>query len=153
MAVIESHEHWIRKAIRLSDEARIRGDEPFGALLVHNDACVLAARNAIHTDHDVTQHAELRLVSKASKRLDHVVVSAATLYTSTEPCAMCAGSIYWAGVPRIVFGLAAATLERMTGGSGLHQPARQVLGAASRRIVIEGPILEDEAARVHEGFW
>lgn len=146
-------ERWIREAIRLASEARERGDEPFGALLVHDGVCVLEARNAVYTDRDITQHAELRLISKASRRLDPVVLSASTLYTSTEPCAMCAGSIYWAGVARMVFGLAATTFEDLTDGTGLHQPSRQVLGAASRSISIEGPILEDEAREVHLGFW
>jgi tRNA(Arg) A34 adenosine deaminase TadA len=149
----KTNEHWIREAIRLASEARNRGDEPFGSLLVHDGVSVLEARNAVNTDRDVTQHAELRLISRASKRLDPAVLSASTLYTSTEPCAMCAGSIYWAGVPRLVFGLAATTFEQITGGTGLHQPSRQVLGAASRLISIDGPILEDEARKVHLGFW
>lgn len=146
-------ERWIREAVRLAAEARQRGDEPFGALLVHDDACVLEARNAVHTDRDITQHAELRLISKAGMMVDPAVVSAATLYTSTEPCAMCAGAMYWADIPKMVFGLAANSLEEMTGGGGLHQPSRQVLGAASRSITIEGPVLEEEARRVHEGYW
>lgn len=146
-------EHWIREAIRLAAEARGRGDEPFGALLVHEGKCLFEARNAINSERDVTQHAELRLISKATKQLDPDLLAAATLYTSTEPCAMCAGAIYWAGVGRVVFGFAAASLEAMTGGTGLHQPSRQVLGAASRRTIIDGPLLGDAARVVHEGFW
>lgn len=146
-------QHWMRSAIRLAGEARDRGDEPFGAVLVYNNSAVLEARNAIHTENDLTQHAELRLVSGASRTLDPAVVTESTVYTSTEPCAMCAGAIYWAGVARIVFGLPAASLEAMTGGSGLHQPSRRVLGAASRRIAIDGPLLEPEARRVHASYW
>lgn len=152
-AVTTADEKWIREAIRLAAEARERGDEPFGALLVYDGAAVLEARNAVNTDRDLTQHAELRLISKASKEIDPAVLAAATLYTSTEPCAMCAGAIYWASIPRMVFGLAASTLESMTDGSGLHQPSRRVLGAASRSTNIDGPVLEHEARRVHDGFW
>lgn len=153
MPMTSSDERWIREAIRLAAEARHRGDEPFGALLVHKHDVVLEARNAVNTEGDLTQHAELRLISKASRSLDPVVMAAATLYTSTEPCAMCAGATYWAGVARIVFGFAAASLEEMTGGDGLHQPSRRVLGLASRRIRIDGPLLESEARTVHEGYW
>lgn len=149
----KTDEYWIRQAIRLAGEARNRGDEPFGAVLVSNDSVVLEARNAIHTENDLTQHAELRLVSAASRRLDPGVVAAATVYTSTEPCAMCAGAIYWSRIARIVFGVAAAGLEEMTGGDGLHQPSRRVLGAASRQITIDGPLLEAEARSVHKGYW
>lgn len=143
----------MREAIRLAGEARERGDEPFGALLVVHGTCILEARNAINTEKDVTQHAELRLISKASRRLDSNDVATATLYTSTEPCAMCSGAIYWSGASHMVFGFPASSLSEMTGGSGLHQPSRHVLGNASRQVTIEGPILENEARAVHEGYW
>ncbi|MDX2344888.1 MAG: nucleoside deaminase [Acidimicrobiia bacterium] len=148
-----SDARWIREAIALAAAARQRGDEPFGALLVHNGESILTARNAITTENDLTQHAELRLISKASKQLDAATVAAATLYTSTEPCAMCAGAIYWSGITRMVFGFSAIALEDMTGGTGLHQPSRRVLGSASHHIDIIGPVLEAEARSVHEGFW
>ncbi len=143
----------MREAIRLAREARDRGDEPFGALLVLESECLLEARNAINTASDLTQHAELRLISKASRRLDPDTLAAATLYTSTEPCAMCSGAIYWSGVSRMVFGLPASSLSEMTGGSGLDQPSRRVLGNASRKVTIEGPVLEDDARGVHDGYW
>jgi len=148
-----SDERWIRESIRLASEARARGDEPFGALLVHDQVAILEARNAVVTEHDLTQHAELRLVSKASRQLTPATLAMATLYTSTEPCAMCAGAIYWAGIPRVVFGFAATSLEEMTGGGGLHQPLDQVLGAASRATIVDGPLLADEARQVHLGYW
>lgn len=148
-----NNEHWIRQAIGLAGAASDRGDEPFGALLVVDDAPILTARNAVNTQDDPTQHAELRLISKASRQFGSTLISASTLYTSTEPCAMCAGAIYWSGISHVVFGLAAASLEAMTGGGGLHQPVRDVLGSASRRILIEGPFLEEEARSVHECFW
>ena len=67
---------WIRVAVALAQQARDRGDEPFGALLVHNGASIMEARNAVNTDRDVTQHAELRLISKASRFLDPAVIAA-----------------------------------------------------------------------------
>jgi tRNA(Arg) A34 adenosine deaminase TadA len=148
-----SHEHWIRRAIELAREARRRGDHPFGAVLVDGDQELASARNAVNTAHDVTQHAELRLVSKASRTVDTELLRRTILYTSTEPCAMCAGAIYWTGISHIVFGLSAAELERTTGGAGLHRSAGDVLGAASTLTRIDGPILEDEAREVHVGFW
>lgn len=149
----DNHEPWLRRAIDLARSARERGDHPFGALLVTDGRAIATARNAVNTDGDVTQHAELRLISKASRTIDPVTLGRATLYTSTEPCAMCCGAIYWAGVRHVVFGFAAAALESMTGGTGLHRSSREVLGAASDGITIEGPILADAARSVHEGFW
>ena len=141
------------RALALAGEARTRGDHPFGALLVVDGREVAAARNAVNTAADVTQHAELRLVSKATRSLDAETVGRSVLYTSTEPCAMCCGAIYWAGIRHVVFGFPADALEAMTGGTGLRQPSRSVLGKASEPTRIEGPVLEAEARAVHEGFW
>ena len=92
-------------------------------------------------------------MSSASRSVPADVVSAATLYTSTEPCAMCCGAIYWAGIRHVVYGFPAARLEEMVGGSGLHRSSRDVLGDATGNVRIEGPILEDAARRVHERYW
>lgn len=146
-------ELWMRQAIGLAHEARDRGDEPFGALLVVNDEVVGTARNAIITTSDLTQHAELRLISKASVALDTGVLAAATLYTSTEPCAMCSGAVYWSGIKRIVFGFPAQALEEMTDGTGLRMPSRMVLSNATRSIRVDGPLLEAEARTAHAGYW
>ena len=135
-------ELWIRRTVQLAQEARDRGDDPFGALLAHNGEVVLEARNAVNTERDITQHAELRLISKASSQLDCAVVAASTLYTSTEPCRMCAGAIYWARVPRVVFGFPASNLRAMSASAS--SPAR---------TSIEGPVLEEVARSVHEGYW
>lgn len=149
----DTHNTWMRRAIALAGEARDRGDEPFGSLLVADGVNVLEARNAIITTDDLTQHAELRLISKASRSLSPLTLAASILYTSTEPCAMCCGAIYWAGVGHVVFGTAGADLEAATGGGGLRRSSREVLGNASRSVLIEGPVLEEEAWTVHEGYW
>ena len=146
-------ERWMIEAIRLAIQARERGDEPFGALLVADDECLLEARNAVNTSGDVTQHAELRLISKASTRLPEATIAAASLYASTEPCAMCCGAIYWAGIRHVVFGFPADRLETMTGGVGIHRSSREILGDATEPVRIEGPVLEEAAVDPHRGFW
>ena len=151
--VVANHDLWMTEAIRLADEARRRGDEPFGALLVSGAESILEARNAVNTLGDLTQHAELRLISKASRQLQAAAVQAATLYTSTEPCAMCCGAIYWAGIKHIVFGYPAQRLEELVGGGGIHRASRDILGDATGAIRIDGPVLEELAAGPHRGFW
>jgi len=146
-------DRWMTEAIRLANEARERGDEPFGALLVADNHSVLEARNAVNTDGDVTQHAELRLIIKAGRQLSPAVVAGTTLYASTEPCAMCCGAIYWAGIRHLVFGFPARRLEEMTGGGGIHRSSHQILSDATGDIRIDGPVLEEEAAGPHRGFW
>lgn len=129
------------RAIDLARQARDRGDHPFGALLVVDRRVVATARNAVNTESDVTQHAELRLVSKATRSLDQETLARSTLYTSTEPCAMCRGAIDWAGIPHVVYGFPAAALSKMTDGSHGHP------------FEMDGPVLENVARQVHEDFW
>ncbi len=136
-----NHEPWIRIAVRLAREARERGDEPFGALLVHGGVSVMEARNAVNTANDITQHPELVLATRARRELDPEIIAEVTMYTSTEPCPMCAGAIYWAGIPKVVYGFPAASLTAMTDGSHGHP------------FEVEGPVLETQARQVHEGFW
>jgi len=148
----------LRRAIDLAALARAHGNHPFGALLADPEGNILAeAENTVITDHDVTGHAETNLVRIVSRTLPAHVLATATLYTSTEPCAMCAGAIYWAGIARVVFGLSEAGLAQMTGADPenptLDLPARTVLGAGQRAIEVSGPLLVAEAAAVHAGFW
>jgi tRNA(Arg) A34 adenosine deaminase TadA len=76
-----------------------------------------------------------------------------TLYTSTEPCPMCAGAIYWTGIGRVVFALPQSGLLRYVANPTLDLPCREVFARGQREIAVAGPFLEDEAGAVHEGFW
>ena len=144
------HEALIRVCLRLATGAQEKGNHPFGALLAENGEILLTAENTVNTDRDCTRHAELNLVSRAVR--DRESLSHSTLYTSTEPCAMCAGAIYWAGIPTVVYGCSAASLGRITGGS-LVIPCREIFSRGKHRVEVIGPVLEAEAMCVHEGFW
>ncbi len=146
------HDYFIREAIALAILARERGDHPFGALLVQDDAVVLTAVNNVITSRDVTHHAELNLIGDASRLFIPAQLGEMILYTSTEPCAMCAGAIFWAGVRTVVYGCSAERLGVIAGG-GLVVPCRHLFGFGDVDTAVIGPILEDEAAQVHEGFW
>jgi tRNA(Arg) A34 adenosine deaminase TadA len=148
----------LRRAIALAATARTKGNHPFGALLADADGRVIAeAENTVVTDRDVTGHAETNLVRIASHRFSPEVLSGATLYTSTEPCAMCSGAIFWAGISRVVYGLSESALDDMitadADGPALALPAHEVLNAGNRHVEVIGPLLVDEAADVHAGFW
>jgi tRNA(Arg) A34 adenosine deaminase TadA len=79
------------------------------------------------------------------------------MYTSAEPCAMCAGAVYWVGIGLVVYGLSEARLKQMTGdhpeNPTLSLPCRTVFAAGQRKVEVVGPLLEDEAAAQHEGVW
>jgi tRNA(Arg) A34 adenosine deaminase TadA len=147
-----NHETFIKLTYDLAKSAQGKGNHPFGALLVVDGQVVLTAENTVTTDSDITRHAEFNLVSAASQKLDRNQLEKSILYTSTEPCAMCSGAIYWAGISNIVFGCSAVTLGNIAGG-GFVVPCRDLLQYGSREIHILGPVLEQLGADIHRGFW
>jgi tRNA(Arg) A34 adenosine deaminase TadA len=153
--VNDADAEYLRRAIAVAQEARRRGDEPFGAVLVDASGIVVAeAGNTEITDRDPTGHAEMNLVRAVARQIDGGVLDGSTLYASTEPCAMCSAAIYWSGIGRVVFGLGSETLLRMVGpADALILPGREVFSRGKRTVLVEGPLLEVEATAVHEGFW
>lgn len=148
----------LRRAIVLADRARAGGNHPFGALLADAEGrIVLEAGNTVGTTRDVTGHAETNLVSAATRRFSSGELPGLTLVTSCEPCAMCSGAIYWSTIGAVVYGLSEKGLLALTGDDPenptLDLPCRVVLGAGQRAIPVTGPLLEDEAAVSHAGFW
>jgi tRNA(Arg) A34 adenosine deaminase TadA len=151
-------EKLLRRAIALAAESRAHGQHPFGAVFADAEGRVLMeAINGFHPDGDGTAHAERLLATRACVELPPDSRAAATLYSSAEPCAMCAGAIYWAGIGRVVFGLSEKRLKAMIGphpeNLTMDLPCRDVFAAGQRRIAVEGPLLEEEAAVAHQGFW
>ncbi len=146
----------LRLAFAVARRAREHGNHPFGALLADGQGNVLLeAENTVNTDHDCTGHAELNLMRLASQRFSAETLSRCTLYTSTEPCPMCAGSIFWGGVGRVVYALSEEGLYAMTGDSPdkLPLPCRDVFARGGRPVEVLGPAIEEEARQVHVGFW
>ena len=153
------HEHFLRLSFDIARKAGEDGEHPFGCLLVGPDGIVLMEQaNAFSSEgKDMTAHAERMLATRASKAFPPDLLSACTLYTSAEPCAMCAGAIYWTGIGRVVFGLSESDLKRLTGAHAenptLDLPCRSVFAAGQRVIEVVGPMLEEEAAALHRNFW
>lgn len=148
----------LRRAIALSADAVARGNHPFGALLVDpSGEVLLSAENTVVTEGDVTGHAETNLVRLASRSLTPDVLATASLYTSCEPCAMCSGATYWAGIGRVVFAMSEADLRALTGShednDTLALPCREVFARGHRPIEVVGPLLTEEASVPHRGFW
>jgi len=105
MESTEIDERFAKQAIELAREARLAGNHPFGALLVLDGTVVLTAGNTVGTDRDPTAHAETNLVAAAIRHLAPDQIRRSVLYTSCEPCAMCVGKIYWAGIRSVVYAL------------------------------------------------
>lgn len=151
-------ERLLREAIAISNRSRKNGNHPFGALLADaNGEVLLEAENCVVTSGDATGHAEIELVRMASRALPPEVLAEATLFTSAEPCAMCAGAIYWSGIGRVVYAMAEADLRALTGSHPenptLDLDCRVVFAAGQRNTEVVGPAIAEEAIASHEGFW
>ena len=149
---------YLRQAIAWSRVARERGNRPFGAVVVADDGRVLAEAwcNTSETG-DCTGHAETNAVRQLSPVVDRETLSRATLYSSGEPCVMCAGAIFWSAIGRVVFGIDAVRLRVFRGERAEQRDAelscRDVFAASPHAIACVGPALIDEASAAHEGFW
>lgn len=142
------HEAHMREVFAIARRARAHGNRPFGALLVAGNGAVLAAaENRQLTDAQVLAHAEMNLLHRAVKDFSPDVLATSTLYTSAEPCAMCAGAIFWSGVSRLVYGLSGDRLHQLSGFTPemLVASARDILASAGRKVDVIGPLFENEA--------
>jgi tRNA(Arg) A34 adenosine deaminase TadA len=150
--------HFLRRAFEVARRSMTHGNHPFGAILVDKDGKVLLeSENGYMPAHDGTAHAERLLATEACRTLPKHVLAASTLYSSAEPCAMCAGAMYWASIGRLVYGLSEYRLRGITGNHPenptLDLPCREVFKSGQRPTKVVGPLLEDEAATLHDGVW
>jgi tRNA(Arg) A34 adenosine deaminase TadA len=158
LSASELDEHFLRRSFEVARRAATHGNHPFGAILVDRDRKVLIeTENGYLPAHDGTAHAERLLATLACTTLSPDILKHATLYSSAEPCAMCAGAIYWAGIGRLVYGLSEHRLRAVTGNHPenptLDLPCRKVFERGQRLTEVIGPMLEDEAEAVHAGAW
>lgn len=158
LSALQLDQHFLRRSFDVARRAMRNGNHPFGAILVdRNRRVLLEAENGYMPAHDSTAHAERLLATLACTTLDAETLRGATLYSSAEPCAMCAGAIYWAGIGRLVYGLGEHRLRAMTGdhpeNPTLDLPCRKVFDSGQRPTEVVGPLLEDEAEALHAGVW
>jgi tRNA(Arg) A34 adenosine deaminase TadA len=149
----------LRRAFAIAKASRDGGDHPFGALLADAEGNILMEQGNGYSAEggDRTAHAEKLLATRAGKQFGLDVLAGATLYTSAEPCAMCAGAIYWAGIGRVVFGQTERGLKAMTGNNPenptLDLPCHVVFEAGQRPTEVVGPLLEAEATKLQADYW
>lgn len=152
-AQIDSH---LRHANTVAQRAASMGRHPFGALLVAPDhETVLAEQGNI----DTVNHAESTLARHAARNYPGSYLRDCTLVTTFEPCAMCAGTIYWAGIGRVVYGASEEDLLALTGAHEenptLSLPCREVFARGQRAVEVVGPVphLVEAMMAPHQGFW
>ncbi len=146
----------LRHAHRLAAEAAAAGHHPFAALLVDADGdTVLMTQGNLSR----VEHAEAVLAREAARRYTPERLWACTLVTTVEPCAMCAGTQYWAHIGGLVYGLSEQRLRQITGAHPenptLDLPCREVFARGVQAHTIAGPVpeVEGEIAAQHAAFW
>jgi len=152
-------EQLLRRSFAVAAQSRQRGDHPFGSVLADSTGAILREQGNGYSSEggDRTAHAEKLLASWAAKNLTLEELAKCTLYTSAEPCAMCSGAIYWAGIGRVVFGQTERDLKAQTGAHEenptLDLPCHIVFAAGQRPTEVVGPLLEDESAKLQADYW
>jgi tRNA(Arg) A34 adenosine deaminase TadA len=146
----------LRQANEVAREAMANGHHPFGAVLIAPDGeTVLMKQGNINT----VNHAESTLIRAAAEKYDADYLWQCTTVTTVEPCAMCAGTLYWANIGRVVYGM---TEERLLSFTGNHEqnptltlPCREVFSRGQKAIEVIGPVAEVEAdiGELHTSFW
>ena len=151
------HHKLLQATFEVAHNSRKNGNHPFGALLVDpNGEILIRAENTVITSQDITAHAEINLIRKATAKYNPDFLARCTLYTSTEPCPMCAGAIFWANIRRVVYGLSERGLYNFIAGKSREElalPCRELFDRGKKPIEVVGPLLEEEAREPHLGFW
>lgn len=158
VSISERDASYLRQAIEWSNTARVRGNRPFGAVVVDQSGHVLTqAYNCGTEKHDLTAHAETTAVRQLGLKFDRETLRHATLYSSGEPCVMCAGAIFWSGIGRVVYGIDAQRLRifrgEVTEQKDVQLSCRDVFNASPHPIVCIGPALIEESTQPHVGAW
>ena len=149
----------LRRTLGIARQARRNGKHPFGALLVGPDGAVLMEQENGFDLEGRVGHAETILARRAAQAFTAEALQGTTMYASAEPCAMCAGTIYWAGIGRVVYALSEHKLKGLIGphpdNLTLDLPCRTVFAAGQRQVEVVGPLAEEDAEAVglHEGAW
>ena len=146
----------LRRANEVARAAMDAGHHPFGALLVAPDGetVLLEQRNV-----DSVNHAEAVLARDAARQFAPELLWGCTLVTTVEPCAMCAGTQYWAHIGKLVYGMSERRLLELTGNHAenptLDLPCREVFARGQKAMQVWGPVVEveEEIASLHRRFW
>lgn len=150
----------LRRAFALAGQARARGDRPFAAVIAAADGTVLAEGMSTQGagGGGTLAHSEMNACGAVlAAAIPREALRAASIYSSGEPCAMCAAAIFYTGLGRVVYGLSAGAILHLRnarpGNAGLSLSCRAVLDSAAERVDVLGPLLEGEGAVPHQGYW
>src|ERR1051325_10510570 len=144
----ETDARWMRQALLAARDAQQRGEVPVGTCIVSGDALIAVAGNRTRTDNDPTAHAEIVALRAAAKEVGNYRLADATVYSTIEPCVMCAGALIQARVRRLVYG---AHDERA--GAVASRFAVCDTDFLNHRIEVTTGVLEEECRAIMQEFF
>jgi tRNA(adenine34) deaminase len=141
-------EHWMRQALAAARDADDRGEVPVGTCIVHDDQLIVVIGNRTRTDCDPTAHAEIVALREAARKLGNYRLTGVTVYSTIEPCAMCAGALIQARIRTLVYG---ARDER---AGAVHSRFRICdTDFLNHRIEVREGVLEQECRTLMQDFF
>lgn len=152
----EQMQRHLKRANEVAREAMKKGHHPFGAVLIAADNETLLMEQGNISS---VAHAESTLAQRAARAFSPEELWGMTLYSTAEPCVMCAGTQYWANIGRLVYGMSERQLLDFTGNHNenptLDVPSRYVFERGQKAIRVWGPVDEvvKEIAELHKTFW
>ncbi|HHT9134330.1 MAG TPA: nucleoside deaminase [Candidatus Avalokitesvara rifleensis] len=138
---------YMRMAIDRAIKGVLKGQTPFGAIIVKKGQVLVCEHNTVWKDCDITAHAEMRAVRRACRKLNTIDLTGSTLYSTCEPCPMCLGAVHWAGVSRVVFGCRIRDAKKM-GFSELTVSAARLKSLGNSPVKVTGGVLREECIDV-----
>lgn len=140
--------HWMRQALAAAGEARERGEVPVGTCIVRDETLLAVAGNRTRTEQDPTAHAEIVALREAARKANNYRITDAVVYSTIEPCVMCAGALIQARVRRLVYG---ALDER----AGAVESRFRVCDTdfLNHRIEVTAGVLEKECREMMQEFF
>lgn len=147
-AEIELHERWMRQALVAAREAQARGEVPIGTCIVSEDKLIAVAGNRTRTDCDPTAHAEIVALREAAGKLGNYRLTGVDVYSTIEPCAMCAGALIQARVRRLIYGA-----EDERAGGVISRFRICDTDFLNHRIEVQWGVLEDECRTLMQEFF
>lgn len=146
---------FMKQATDLAADALKKGNSPFGAVLVVDGKVVAKFQNEVSATHDPTRHAELGLISKFAPSLDREALARATLYASTEPCAMCCGAIVLTPISKVVYGVTEEKFLVYFKNPPIEHPlaSREIFARTNPKVEVRGPLMEKEGLLLHDSYW
>lgn len=133
--------------MRLALEEAKKGDAPYGAVLVKDNQVVALAHNTVKRDSDPSAHAEINVIRNLTAQLQNPSLEGYTIYTTGEPCPMCATACVWTGISEIVYGASIEDLVSVN-QSQINISCEEIIAKSFRKIKVQRGVLRQECLKL-----